>query len=277
MAVQFFGQFLIDRGEVDAAHIREALALMDETNESLGDLAIRNGILGTAEVLRVHAMQRLRDQTFGDLSVEMGLLSSGALVELVRQQTRARLPIGEALVRLGHLEGDRLPTLLDAFKAEQAVYTAQQVELPDALTNHRATRPLLALLPRFAERVGRMQIKVGALQPLAEPPACDDYRISIPIHGVRGLEVALTSDAAFAERLAIATTGVEAEELDPELVADGVGEFLNVLLGNVVSALACDGHALELGPPDLEATLGDGWLAPLAVGEGRAALVLSLF
>ena len=39
MAVQFFGQFLISRGEVDAVHIREALTLMESVNATLGDLA----------------------------------------------------------------------------------------------------------------------------------------------------------------------------------------------------------------------------------------------
>lgn len=61
------------------------------------------------------------------------------------------------------------------------------------------------------------------------------------------------------------------------MVADGVGEFLNVLGGNAAGAVAKEGHPVELGSPDYEAELCDGWMIELAVGIGRAALVLSTF
>lgn len=61
------------------------------------------------------------------------------------------------------------------------------------------------------------------------------------------------------------------------MVEDGVGELLNVLGGNAVSALTKEGHRVELAPPDYEPTLSDGWIADLAVGTGRAVLVLSTF
>ena len=39
MGVKFFGQFLIEQGEIDASHVREALELMEDTNPTLGELA----------------------------------------------------------------------------------------------------------------------------------------------------------------------------------------------------------------------------------------------
>jgi len=75
----------------------------------------------------------------------------------------------------------------------------------------------------------------------------------------------------------MAASGISPKDLDPEMVADGVGEFLNVLGGNAVSAVTKAGHRVELGPPDYEATLSDGWIVELAVGDGHAALVLSVF
>ena len=52
---------------------------------------------------------------------------------------------------------------------------------------------------------------------------------------------------------------------------------LNVLGGNAVSAVTQEGLRVELGPPDYDARLADGWIVELAVGTGRAALVLSPF
>lgn len=277
MVVQFFGQFLISCGEVDAAHMREALLLMESRNAPLGVLAVERGLLMSHDVAKINAEQRVVDMSFGDLCVARGLITAPQLVELVRIQHRQRLPIGEALVQLGHLESDRLATLLDAFKTEQSKFSTNQIELPDALANHRAARPTLGLFARFAMRVARIHAKVGEVHEFETAPEFAEFRVSIPLRGVQGLDVALVSDAEFAERLAIATTGLEPAEIDPEMVADGVGEFLNVFLGNVIGALSIEGHPMELGPPDPEAELVGGWIVDLAVDTGRAALVLSLF
>ena len=277
MAVKFFGQFLIDRGEIDASHVREAIDLMQDENPTLGELAISQGFMSQIDATRVSAEQRNRDLAFGDLAVEMGFLSAEQLVELVHRQCSERLQIGQALVRLGHLETDRLGMLLDAFKADQAQYEAGERVMPDGLVQHRAARYVLDFLPRFLMRVARLQAKVGEICDFAGVPEFADVTVSVPLHGVRGLEVALASDLEFAEALAMAASGLSARDLNPEMVADGVGEFLNVLAGNAASAVAKEGRRVEIGPPDYEAELCSGWSVDLAVGTGRAVLVLSTF
>ena len=277
MAVKFFGQFLIDQGEIDASHLREALDLMEDTNPTLGELAIECGYMTQRHATQVSAAQRNEDLPFGDLAVKMGFLGSDQLVDVVQRQTTQRLPIGQALVRLGYLDADRLGMLLDAYKADQAPYDVAEPDLPDALANHRATKYVLELLPRFLMRVARMQAKLGEIHAFASVPDFAEVCVSVHVKGVRGLEVALVSDNAFAETLAMAASGLQPSDLDPEMVADGVGEFLNVLGGNAVSAVTKEGQRVELGPPDYDAQLADGWVVDLAVGTGRAALVLSTF
>jgi CheY-specific phosphatase CheX len=151
------------------------------------------------------------------------------------------------------------------------------MDLPDALANHRATKYVLELLPRFLMRVARMQAKVGVIEEFTETPDFAEIKVSVPMKGARGLKVALVSDFEFAENLAMAASGMGPSDIDPEMIADGVGEFLNVLGGNAVSAVTKEGQRVELGPPDYDATLADGWIVELAVGTGRAALVLSVF
>ncbi len=275
MGVKFFGQFLIDQGEIDASHVREALELMEETNPALGELAIALGFMTQREASEVRAEQRHRDQCFGDLAVEMGLLEPEELVELVQRQRSRWMPIGQALVRLGHIRNDRLGLLLDAFKADQAQYDVEEIALPDGLASHRVSRFVLELLPRFLKRVAGLDVRVGEIRKFASAPDFADIQVSVPLEGPRRLEVALVSDLEFAEALAIAASGLSPRDLDPEMVADGVGEFLNVLGGNAASALIEQGHRIELGLPDYDAELCDGWTVDLAVGVGRAALVLS--
>ena len=277
MGVKFFGQFLIDSGEIDASHVREALEFMQAQNPAIGQIAVAQGLMQPCEVARVHAEQRTRDMTFGDLAVELGLLGSQELVEILQRQRMRRIPIGQALVHLGHVASDRFGLLLDAYKADQAQFDVSEIEVPDALASHAASRHVLELLPRFMMRVARIQAKVGEIHVFDEAPAFAEIRVSVLIRGARGLEVALASDVEFAEALAMQASGLSPRDLDPEMVADGVGEFLNVLCGNAASGLAKQDHRVELGPPDYDADLCDGWIVDLAVGTGRAAVVLSTF
>lgn len=275
MSVKFFGQFLIDQGEVDAGDVREALALMDRENATIGEIAREQGYLRAYDVPRIHAEQRARDLPFGDLAVEMGLLAPQQLVDVLQRQRSRRLPIGQALVRLGRLSSDRLALMLDAFKADQEPYEVGEPRMPDGLVSRRVACCLVDLLPRFLMRVARIEAKVGDLQIFSDSPEFAQVRVSIPLRGARGIEVTLVSDLDFAEALACATSGLSRRDLDPEMVADGVGEFLNVLAGNAASATAKQGHRIEVGPPDYEAEPCHGWSVELAVGVGRAALVLA--
>jgi CheY-specific phosphatase CheX len=277
MAVKFFGQFLIDSGEVDGSHVREALQFMDAENPAIGQIAVAQGFMQSRDAARVHAEQRNRDVSFGVLAVEMELLTGQQLVEILQRQDSRRIPIGQALVHLGHVASDRLGLLLDAYKADQAQFDVSEVALPDGLAGHRVTRHVIDLLPRFMMRVARIQVKVGEIQVFDQIPDFAEVKVSVPIRGGLGVEVALVSDYAFAEALATQASGLSPSDLDPEMVADGVGEFLNVLCGNAASGLAKEGHRVELGPPDYVAYLSEGWVVDLAVGIGHAAVVLSTF
>jgi hypothetical protein len=277
MSVKFFGQFLIEQGEVDVGHVREALDLLEQTNKNVGDIAILSGLMTEADVQRVHLAQRGRDVAFGDLAVQMGALERQDLVECLRVQRQQRLMIGEALVRLGHLDDERLNEMLDAFKIDQAPYELGAMDqLPDPLVNNRIAPYVLEMLPKFARRIAGLTVKVGDPLVLTQSPPFR-YRIALPVHGHRGLEVTLVGDRAFCLTIAAATAGQAEAALDAELVVDGVGEFLNVLCGNAMSALERDGVETTLGVPDHDAELTDGWIFDLATSHGRAALVLAQF
>ncbi|MBJ21450.1 MAG: hypothetical protein GY910_21540 [bacterium] len=280
MSVKLFGQFLIDQGEVDASHVREALLLMEGENASLAELAICRGFMTRSQALSVSAEQRNRDLDFAELAVELGFLTPDQLVEVRRGRRSRRLRIGEALVRRGAIQRDRLGTLLDAYKADQAQYEfaeLAEVDLPDDLASHPVTHDLLELLPRLLMRVARLRAKLGEIREFDSAPDFAEVGVSVSLEGVCGLEVALVSDLDFAEALAIAVCGTSLGDLDLEMIADGVGEFLTVLGGHAASATTRRGHRVELGPPDYEAELCDGWSVDLAVGTGRAALVLRSF
>jgi len=278
MGVKFFGQYLIEQGVVDSDQIRAALQLMDDENRSLGELAEAGGILTAEEAAKVNAQQRYCDIPFGELAVEMGLLSDEQVEYLIGFQDQTRLRIGHALVRLGFMSNERLLKLLVQFENEQALFRIGNVPLPEGLENNLLAATVLDLFPKLLVRVARIGVRIGNEQAASEVP---DYpvRIAVAVTGDVGLLICLLGDEEFSLQLAGATEGfdesrLEATRQNPVLLADGVGEFLNVLAGNAMGLLERKKIATELEPPHSDPELDSGYLFDLAVSVGKAALYL---
>ena len=180
-------------------------------------------------------------------------------------------------MQLGHLASDGLERLLDEFKVDQEQFQlGVNLQLPDPLANNRAAPYILALLQKFALRIAGMQLKIGFPQPLCEAPPYR-HKVSVQVSGPRSLEITLMGDSDFCTPLAVGTSAMALSEIDDELITDAVGEFLNVVCGDTVNALERDGFDADVGVPDYQAELSDGWIFDVACTRGRACLVLSQF
>jgi len=274
VSVKFFGQFLIERGEIDAGQLREALECMQARNRSLGDLAIAAGLLAPEDAARLNAAQRKVDRPFGELAVAKGLLSREILERLVRHQREARLPLGEALVVLGHLSATRLGALLDQFKIDQSPYETGQRSLPSALVGVRIAALTLDLLPRFCMRVARLHVKLAPARPhdadLGLP-----HRAALGVRGSQPLEIGLAADDEVASALAGGISGQPRPSLEGSLVGDGLGEFLDLLVGNALAALEREGVFSCLEPVRRGALPAAGHVFDWIATVGRGALVVA--
>ena len=273
MGVKIFGQYLIEQGEIDAEQVRAALDMMDRENRSLGELATDEGILTAQDADKVNAEQRHRDCPFGGLAIEMGLLSEGQVDHLVRLQERTRLRIGQALVRLGSLENERLAELLASYDADQAPYRTGEVVLPKGLHDNALAAPVLDLFPKLLMRIARIVVRVGAGEPSSAVPDLP-IRSAVRVQGEARLQICLLGDEEFSRQLAGAAAGIDVSSADHALLADGVGEFLNVLAGNAMSLMEQKGLSTELEPPGNAIEFDAGYLFELAANVGSAALFL---
>ena len=278
MGIKFFGQYLIEQGVVDSDQLRAALKLMDDENRSLGELAEAGGILTAEESAKVNAQQRYCDIPFGELAVEMGLLSEEQVEYLLGFQEQTRLRIGQALVRLDSLSKEQQLQLLVRFENEQALFRIGNVALPDGLESNTLAAAVLDLFPKLLVRIARIDVRIGIGQAADEMP---DYpvRIAVKVTGDVGLLICLLGDEEFSLQLAGATAEFdelrrEAARQNPILLADGVGEFLNVLAGNGMGILERQNVTTELEPPHSDPELDSGYLFDLAVSVGKAALYL---
>jgi CheY-specific phosphatase CheX len=273
MGVKFFGQYLIERGEVTAEQVRAALNLMDTENRSIGELAVEGRLISKADADKVNAEQRHRDMPFGELAAEMGLLNEEQIDNLVQLQWRTRLRIGQALVRLNHLGKVRLEELLISYEEEQAPHRIENLALPAGLDSNALAPFVVDLFTNLMMRVARIATRVGSGEPIAEPPSFP-VQVAVSVTGESGLLICLVGDEEFSRHVAAKASGLDAECLDMEMLFDGVGEFLNVLAGNAMALAEQNGITTKLEPPQSEIDFESGFLFELAVNIGNAALFL---
>jgi len=281
MSVKFFGQYLIERGEIDAGQLREALERMQERNLSLGDLAIAAGLLSPEDATHLNAAQREVDRPFGELAVAKGLFSREMLERLVRHQKETRLPIGEALVALGHLSATRLGALLDQFKSDQSPFETGRRLLPAPLVGVRIAALALDLLPRFCLRVARVHVKLAPARPQTRDPGLR-HRVMLAVQGAQRLEIGLAAEREVATAFAAGVSGAAGQSLDASLVSDnlslvsdGLGEFLNLLVSNAAAALEREGVFSRIEAVRHGALPVGGYAFDWIATVGRGALVIA--
>lgn len=273
MTVKFFGQFLIERGELTTQQVRAALDLMESENRTLGELAVAAGFASAEELRRVNGVQRRRDARFGELAIQMGVLNSVELDELLQQQQRERLYLEDAIATLGFLPPERVALQLDAFMREQAPLLRAAESLPEALSGNRLAQCTVDMLPRFLRRVARIEVKLGPGRPIEEAPEMP-LAASIDVGGNHGAHLALVTDTRFAEQLAVGVSGIDDRGLAAEFSADALGEFLNVLAGNAVSALEREGFEHRVAAPQFGVLPGEGFQFDAVATCGNALLVI---
>lgn len=125
------GQILRDGGFISQAQLERALEEQKETNELLGEVLVRMGVLEAGEVRAALSVQehlgsleeavRLAAgvrQMLGSLLVDSGRLSARQLELALAEQKRGGQKLGEVCLRLGFLSGEELEGLL-AFQQHQ--------------------------------------------------------------------------------------------------------------------------------------------------------------
>lgn len=274
MGPKFFGQYLIEQGEIDAGQLRAALDLMESENLTLGELAVKAGFADEAECRRVNGEQRRLDRPFGELAVQMGVLSTIELEELLQEQIETRVNVGCALVRLESLGADRLAELESGYKVAQSFHPDAVEDLPNELAESRLATSLVEMLPRFVMRLGRIDAVVETAERL-DDVAKGDLVTSLTIAGSSSLEMSLVAERAFGRRLCAGMAGLAEDAVSDELCLDALGEFLNVLAGNAMGRLDGQGCEHRLEAPRFGQPPVQGWRFSIVSVRGSADLVLT--
>jgi len=273
MGVKFFGQFLLDNGEVEATQLREVADLMHEVNRRLGELAVSKGYVTQVDVNRIHRAQLASDVLFGQLAVELGLLTSDQVAELIAEQTSSQLRIGDALVELGYLDQNRLKLCLERFEAEQAVYQAEGCPLPDEFRGSPVVEFLVDQVPKIALRTSLCRLKLGEHRDWAGSEPLE-YGASISIRGDDAIDVGITADAGLMAEFTSAGAESSSEGADAELYTNMLAAFLTVVARNAQSSLEKRWITLQFKSPQRDALPPSGVALELVSLRGQGWLIL---
>lgn len=268
MAVKFFGQFLVEQGIVTGEALLNAINLQDKNNLKFGEVAVAMGLVTPADIQRAHNAQMSKDMKLGDLLVEMGFLTLAQMNDIITRQKNTHLYIGEALVQVGALTTEALQMHLDAFKADQAEYVSNDIELPVTSANGKIWEMTADLTYKMVTRVLGLRFRPGKCT-LATTIPPGFMLAAMDMTGDVEARYIISVSYGLQKTIAKAILGEESVDDEPiEVLEDTVMEFVNVVCGNVAAKASQMGVIINIDPPVTLPVPTEG----LPVPEGQSAL-----
>ena len=234
---QVFGRFLLGRGVVTLKTLMLALRQVNSGGERLGDLAVNQGFLSREDVDSILERQSDGIQAFGRTAVEMELLTVNQVNSLLILQRRSKGGIGDALVALGHVTQQDMDRFFDEF---------EQTQLPQAAPNFDDSPHGKTLLNFLSSTFADLAKTIASIEVKVEPPVATargtplDYTATLTLSGELTCQVTLSVSGDFAKVIMWGLFGADFVN-DVDMYPDAIGEFLNMLVGNVGRSLEKEG------------------------------------
>ncbi|TBR11226.1 MAG: chemotaxis protein CheX [Lysobacter sp.] len=254
MSAKFFGQFLLEKGVIDAAQLLRALEIQRTSNPALGELACARGMLTEHQAQAINERQRREDKRFGDIAQSMGLLTSDEVGQLLDDQKSRRRLFGEILVDEGMLDRARLD---DELRQHAADRDDAHRSLDTLLASHQFGRRVansISVCNKLFPRILRTQCQFASVLDPKQPPACDAFAL-VRVAADRPLAIGLACTTATMNAIGLAFMSIPQELCDEELARDALGELVNVLMGYIVKDCLPEDASYTAEPPDFEASL----------------------
>lgn len=268
MAVKFFGQFLVEEGIVSREALIEAIDLQDHKNLKLGEMAVSMGYITQTDIERAHNAQLSKDMKLGDLLVEMGFLTLNQLNDVIVRQKNTHLYVGEALVQVGALTSESLQQHLAAFKADQAQYVSDGIELPETIANGKIWEMSADLTYKMITRVLDLQFRPGKC--VTTTVIRSNFMLAaMDFSGDVEARYLISVSESLQKTIAKAILSEESVDNETkEVLEDTVMEFVNVVCGNIAAKASQMGVIMDINPPVTIKPAADG----LPVATGYTAL-----
>ncbi len=249
MKQKFFGQYLVEKKIITEEQLREALKLQKDKEKKFGEIAVSKKYLTEHQVNRIHYKQQKIDKLFGKLAVQMGYLSKQQVDEILNIQNELHLFLGEILISNGFTDESVIETELKKYLQDQKVIVPKDIGL---LVEHQYT-PFIVTYVDFVlklfKRLADIGGKIGKAVLKEEKPENHFVSVFIEIKGSIDAVFVMSFSKEVVIELAEKIFGQKIE--DEEMAIDGAGEFLNIVCGNVATAMSKEGKKITIGVPEV--------------------------
>ena len=118
MLHQYFGNFLLNKGFIDAETLNKLLDKNRSTRVKLGVLAINSGFMNAEQVNKVHDIQKQTDKKFGEIAVELGYLAESDVEDLLKQQKVSTVQLSQSLLDYNIFTLEKLEEILNLYNED---------------------------------------------------------------------------------------------------------------------------------------------------------------
>ncbi|MBN1949563.1 MAG: chemotaxis protein CheX [Bacteroidales bacterium] len=248
MIPKFFGQYLLEKGLITADQLLKAINYQRNMISKIGEIGIRINYLNENQVAHINSYQRKVDIKFGELAVAMNYLTDEQLTEILTIQKNNHIYLGEAIVILGYVSSEIMEQELKLFHQEQTELVGLENLIPN---NHRARVQLLPVVDitvKMMRRIGDLLAKIGDIQ---ESSSIDNLYLTtfVEFSSIKGFKYFLN----LPEKVAFTICQQLYQRLDMditnEILKDAVGEFTNIICGNIRAELLEVGKLINITIP----------------------------
>ncbi|MEW5944627.1 MAG: chemotaxis protein CheX [bacterium] len=274
MVPKFFGQYLLEREILTSRQLVEAINYQRSKVLKLGEIALSKGFLTEKDVAKIHNEQKRTDMMFGELAVRMKMLTEEQLQEILTIQQNSHIYLGEAIVARGFLTLEELEKYLEGFKKEQILVPPIEVMIAEEIENKETMTVTVDMTCKMLRRIGDMLSKTGQLR--YEDKAAKNLGViaTLDFKGDVSSRYMLNCSWNVAHQVARKTFKNEELPFDMELIADTIGEFVNVTCGNVRAKMLELGKRLEIEPPS---THMDSRTPEMALDKKEQAVIVPVY
>jgi len=248
MAIKFFGNYLLDKGNLTAEQLTQAVEYQSLKNLSLGEIAVRENLITLKDAETINDKQRVLDKRFGEVSISLGLLTEKQIEMLLAIQKKEKIFFGEVIVQKHFISQELLDQELKTFEIEQQLESVALNEEINTLDKDGVIKDSIAIFQKLYSRIVHDYIKLVSINQKSVTP-----KGLIAHQKMRGdlhLDFALQPEDAVSLEISQKFLKMEFDTVD-EMVVDIISEFVNVILGNIAVKLSENSVKVDLTPPTI--------------------------
>ncbi len=256
MAAKFFGEFLIEKKLISEQDLEKVLDVQKHSNQKLGELAVSSAMLTENIACEINQKQQTENKLFGEIAVACGYLDIQQLDDLLLMQQKQRKFFGDILIELKMLTNEQVIQQLKAHdKAQQQTYQ----NMLTAIDKHCLAEYLIQAIEAsnlLFLRILHEQSKFYQLIKSTENLDSFEVVLQISLNAQHPIFLTFATDAQTAICIASAFTNEDVANCDLDFSQDAVGEFLNIIAAQIISALNQSGK-FDYGVPEYNVNLAE--------------------